>query len=182
MKTRAAVLTDPNRGLEIMEIELADPGPGQVRVRWAASGLCHSDLHAMKGDLEVRTPMIMGHEGSGVVEEVGDGVFHLARGDHVVCSFLPACGRCRWCATGHSNLCNDGAGLLEGSQLDGGFVAKLADGTGVGQMCMLGTFAALRRRDRSRAAQARMGQAVRRHPHLRQLRRGAAGGHRDHLG
>ncbi|MBV6754881.1 NDMA-dependent alcohol dehydrogenase [Rhodococcus opacus] len=140
MKSKAAVLLEPGKPLEILEVELVPPGPGEVLVRWTASGLCHSDLHVIGGHLPARLPMIMGHEGAGVVEEVGAGVFSVAPGDHVVCSFLPSCGRCRWCASGHSNLCNDGANLLEGCLPNGRFTTALADGTAVGRMCMLGTF------------------------------------------
>ncbi|WP_410874602.1 NDMA-dependent alcohol dehydrogenase [Nocardia sp. A7] len=141
MKTKAAVLRELGQGVEILELELHPPGAGEVLVKWAAAGLCHSDLHAMDGGLPTRLPIILGHEGAGVIEQVGEGVLHLVPGDHVVASFLPACGRCRWCASGHSNLCNDGANLMVGSQPNGEFRATMADGTPVGQICMLGTFA-----------------------------------------
>ena len=102
MKTRAAVMTETKRDWEVVELELDDPGPGEVMVRWVASGLCHSDDHVRTGDLPSRLPMVGGHEGAGIVEKVGPGVTQLAEGDHIVTSFLPTCGHCRWCATGHS--------------------------------------------------------------------------------
>src|ERR1039458_1231276 len=78
-------------------------------VRLAASGMCHSDEHAVTGDLAFSLPIIGGHEGAGTVEEVGPGVSGLAPGDHVVFGFIPACGKCPSSATGHSNLCDVGA-------------------------------------------------------------------------
>ena len=138
MKTRAAVLTGTERDWEIMELEVDDPGPGEVLVRWVASGLCHSDDHARTGDLPVRFPLVGGHEGAGVVEKVGPGVMRLAAGDHIVTSFLPVCGHCRWCATGHSAMCDVGAVITEGCLPDGTFRFH-ANGDDVAQMCMLGS-------------------------------------------
>jgi S-(hydroxymethyl)glutathione dehydrogenase/alcohol dehydrogenase len=83
--------------------------------------------------------MIGGHEGAGIVEQVGEGVLDIAPGDHVVCSFLPTCGRCRWCSTGHQNLCDSGANLLAGSMMDGTFRFHSGE-QDLGAMCMLGTF------------------------------------------
>src|SRR5439155_18286473 len=80
-----------------------------------------------------------GHEGAGIVEEVGPGVYDIKPGDHIVCSFQPTCGRCRWCATGHQNLCDLGAMLLEGCLPDGTY-RRHADGHDIAGMCMLGTF------------------------------------------
>lgn len=87
-----------------------------------ASGLCHSDEHMRHGDVRPRFPIIGGHEGAGYVEEVGPGVTRVTPGDPVVSSFIPACGRCRWCATGHSNLCDLGASIQEGCLPGGRFV------------------------------------------------------------
>jgi len=138
VKTRAAVLTGTERDWEIMELELDDPGPGEVLVRWVASGLCHSDDHARTGDLPVRFPLVGGHEGAGVIEQVGPGVTRFAEGDHIVTSFLPACGHCRWCATGHSAMCDVGAVITEGCLPDGTFRFH-NNGEDVAQMCMLGS-------------------------------------------
>ncbi len=87
-----------------------------------ASGLCHSDEHMRHGDVRPGFPIIGGHEGAGSVEEVEPGVTRVTPGDPVVSSFIPACGRCRWCATGHSNLCDLGASIQEGCLPGGRFV------------------------------------------------------------
>ena len=121
MKTRAAVLTAPHAPFEIMELDIDEPGPGEVMLKITAAGLCHSDLHMLEGDLDVRYPMVGGHEAAGVVEKVGQGVTKVAVGDHVVCSFIPSCGTCRYCSTGRQNLCDAGMTILEGCMPDGTF-------------------------------------------------------------
>jgi S-(hydroxymethyl)glutathione dehydrogenase/alcohol dehydrogenase len=140
MRTRAAVLREAGKAWEITELELDDPGPGEVLIRFAAAGMCHSDEHVRTGDSVVRLPMVGGHEGAGVVEAVGELVTRVRVGDHVVCSFIPACGTCRYCATGRQNLCDFGAQMLTGQMKGGGF--RFHDGPEVdlGGMCMLGTF------------------------------------------
>jgi len=140
MKVKAAVLYDVKAPFEITELDLDGPGPGEVLIRYVAAGLCHSDLHLTDGDLVPRFPIVGGHEGAGVIEEIGPGVTKVAPGDHVVCSFIPNCGHCRYCSTGHQSLCDLGATILYGSFPDGSFRFH-ADGTDYGQMCMLGTFA-----------------------------------------
>jgi NDMA-dependent alcohol dehydrogenase len=140
MKTRAAVLEEGSTCFKIMELEVPPPGPGEVHVKFVASGLCHSDLHLLDGDIVPRFPIVAGHEGAGIVEEVGPGVTKVKVGDHVVCSFIPACGNCRWCATGHSNLCNNGAYLVNGTSFDGTFRYHGVDGREYGSFSMLGTF------------------------------------------
>ena len=140
MKTKAAVLRDVGKDWEITELELDPPKAGEVLVRFAASGMCHSDDHLRTGDIPVRYPLVGGHEGAGVVEETGADVTRLRPGDHVVCSFLPACGHCRFCARGMSNLCDLGALLFDNCLPDRTFRFH-ADGEDFGQMCMLGTFA-----------------------------------------
>jgi S-(hydroxymethyl)glutathione dehydrogenase/alcohol dehydrogenase len=140
MKVKAAVLHDVKSPFEITELDLDGPGAGEVLIRYVAAGLCHSDLHLTEGDLTPRFPCVGGHEGAGVIEEVGPGVTKVKPGDHVVCSFIPNCGECRYCATGHQSLCDMGATILEGSFPDGSFRFH-AGGTDYGQMCMLGTFA-----------------------------------------
>ena len=107
---------------------------------WEATGLCHSDHHVRTGDLPgVPLPVVGGHEGAGIVEEVGSGVRGLEVGDHVVASFLPACGRCRWCATGQQNLCDLGAMILVGLQTDGTY-RRRARGQDVGTVAGVGSF------------------------------------------
>jgi NDMA-dependent alcohol dehydrogenase len=140
VKTRAAVLHDVHKPFEIMELDLDGPREGEVLIRYVAAGLCHSDLHLIDGDLVPRYPIIGGHEGSGVVEDVGPGVTKVKPGDHVVCSFIPNCGHCRYCSTGRQNLCDMGMTILNGSMPDGSFRFH-SGGTDYGTMCMLGTFA-----------------------------------------
>ena len=145
MKTRAAILRERNTPWSVEEIELDPPKAGEVLVKMVASGLCHSDEHVLTGDLagaSPEPPMIGGHEGSGVVLEVGEGVREVEPGDHVVFGFIPACGKCEWCARGRSNLCNDAAGLGVGAQIsDGTFRHHSHDGHDLALMCLLGTFA-----------------------------------------
>lgn len=140
MKTKAAVLLGPGEPFTIMELELDPPGPGEVLIKYTSAGLCHSDLHLTDGDLPPRYPIVGGHEGSGVIQEVGPGVTKVKPGDHVVCSFIPNCGTCRYCSTGRQNLCDMGATILEGSMPDGTFRFHGPNGEEFGAMCMLGTF------------------------------------------
>jgi Zn-dependent alcohol dehydrogenase len=122
-------------------VELDEPREHEVLVRMGAAGLCHSDDHFATGDIPVgHLPFCGGHEGAGVIEAVGPGVRGLAVGDHVVTSFIPSCGRCRWCASGQQNLCDNGALMLEGCQLDGSFRMHL-DGHDVGRAGLVSTFA-----------------------------------------
>jgi S-(hydroxymethyl)glutathione dehydrogenase/alcohol dehydrogenase len=138
MRTTAAVLWEVGGKWEVGEIDLDPPGPGEVMVELAASGLCHSDEHLVTGDLPVALPMVGGHEGAGRVVEVGPGVTEVAVGDPVVLAFLPSCGRCSWCVRGFTNLCDDGAGATLGPQLDGTyrFHSDRTGGEDVGQMCL----------------------------------------------
>jgi NDMA-dependent alcohol dehydrogenase len=124
MKVKAAVLQDVKTPFEITELDLDGPGAGEVLIRYVAAGLCHSDLHLTDGDLPPRFPIVT----------------KVKVGDHVVCSFIPNCGVCRYCATGHQSLCDMGATILVGSFPDGSFRFH-SGGTDYGQMCMLGTFA-----------------------------------------
>jgi alcohol dehydrogenase (nicotinoprotein) len=139
VKTRAAVMWEAGKDWDVIELELDPPKENEVLVKFAASGMCHSDDHLRTGDLPSRYPIVGGNEGAGIVEEVSPGVYDIKPGDHIVCSFLPTCGRCRWCATGHQNLCDLGAMLLDGCLPDGTY-RRHADGHDIGGMCMLGTF------------------------------------------
>jgi S-(hydroxymethyl)glutathione dehydrogenase/alcohol dehydrogenase len=143
MLTKAAVLREIGGDWRIDEIELGDPVEGEVQVRLAASGLCHSDEHVRTGASPVPfTPVLGGHEGAGVVTKVGPGVRNIAEGDHVVLAFVPACGTCRACSAGLQNLCDEGAGLMTGRAIaDGSFRATTRTGEPAMQMCLLGTFA-----------------------------------------
>ncbi|HEV7653243.1 MAG TPA: NDMA-dependent alcohol dehydrogenase [Mycobacteriales bacterium] len=139
MKTKAAVIVEPGKPFEIEELDLDGPRSGEVLVRYTHAGLCHSDLHVMNGDFPARLPMVGGHEGAGIVEDVGPGVTRVAPGDHVVCSFIPNCGHCRWCATGQQAICDWGATILEGYLPGPRFPLTGARGD-YGAMCTIGTF------------------------------------------
>lgn len=139
MKTKAAVLWGLHQKWEVEELDLDGPREHEVLVKLTASGLCHSDDHLVTGDMPMNLPVVGGHEGAGVVAEVGPGVTEVEVGDHVVLSFIPACGRCRACARGMSNLCDYGAAIMAGPQLDGTFRFH-GRGQDIGQMCVLGTF------------------------------------------
>jgi S-(hydroxymethyl)glutathione dehydrogenase/alcohol dehydrogenase len=140
MTTRAAICREPRRPWEITELRLDEPRANEVRIKFYAAGLCHSDDHIQKGDAQMRMPVVGGHEGAGVVDAVGDGVTRVAVGDHVVCSFIPACGRCRYCSTGQQNLCNEGKNAATGMFPDGTFRFHDDDGNDLGGLCVLGTF------------------------------------------
>ena len=144
VNTRGAIMRSAPGQWEVVDLVVDDPQAGELQVKLAASGLCHSDDHIATGDMPVgHYPICGGHEGAGIVTGVGPNTRGFAEGDHVVFSFLPACGRCRWCANGQSYLCDSGATLLMGSRFDDpeSFRLQTADGTPVGQMCGLGTFA-----------------------------------------
>ena len=117
---RAAVLYEAGQPLRVEEVELASPQSREVRVRVLAAGVCHSDYHYMKGDLSTQLPAVLGHEGAGVVEEVGADVTTVAAGDHVVLLWRSGCGHCPYCAIGRPALCQQGAILRStGRLLDG---------------------------------------------------------------
>jgi Zn-dependent alcohol dehydrogenase len=128
MKTRAAVLRqagldrpyDRTRPLEVVELELDEPGPGEVRVRVGAAGLCHSDLSTIDGNRPRPLPMAIGHEIAGEVVALGDGVRSLSIGDSVVATFVPSCGSCIPCRTGRPALCEPGAAANAAGELLGG--------------------------------------------------------------
>ena len=144
VNTRGAIVRSAPGKFEVVDLIADDPRPGELQVELAASGMCHSDDHLATGDIPMgHYPMCGGHEGAGVVTAVGPNTKGFTEGDHVVFSFLPACGRCRWCASGLSYLCDLGAGLLVGARFDDpeSFRFHTTDGTPVGQMCGLGTFA-----------------------------------------
>jgi alcohol dehydrogenase len=144
MKVRSTILRQmglprpyaQSRPLRIETVDLAPPGPGEVLVRIAAAGVCHSDLSGINGDRPRPLPIALGHEASGVVEEVGAGVDDLARGDHVVMSFSPVCGTCGFCAEGRPALCEKGAAANgAGTLLSGARRFSCDDGTSVNHHC-----------------------------------------------
>jgi S-(hydroxymethyl)glutathione dehydrogenase/alcohol dehydrogenase len=106
MKVRAAICWEPGRPLEVDEVDLEGPRAGECLVRLVATGVCHTDAYTMSGrDPEGRFPVVLGHEGAGVVEEVGVGVSSLRAGDHVIALYIPECRECEFCLSGKTNLC-----------------------------------------------------------------------------
>ena len=141
MRIKAAVLHKVGEPLSIEEVNLDPPRAGEVLVKMVATGICHSDLHVITGDRPQEVfPVILGHEGAGIVEQVGPGVTKVAPGDHAVLTFLPACGTCHWCRTGQSNMCDLGALVTRGKMLDGTMRHHLADGTPVANFLFNSTF------------------------------------------
>ncbi|MGC8509245.1 MAG: NDMA-dependent alcohol dehydrogenase [Acidimicrobiales bacterium] len=153
MRVRAAVVSELNGPWRTEEIEIDEPHAGEVTVKMAFAGLCHSDEHLRTGDIaqdpailellsgrDTMFPIIGGHEGSGIVEAVGEGVTTFAPGDHVAVSFVPSCGRCEFCASGRQYLCDLGATTLAGPMIaDGTWRHHLGD-VDLNRMAQLGTF------------------------------------------
>src|SRR5258708_33119550 len=121
MRTKAAVLYEAGQPAVIEEITLDSPQQGEVLVRMEASGVCHSDLHVRDGSLPEPMPIVLGHEGCGIVTEVGPGVTGLRPGDRVVLTLVPACGSCYFCRRGEPHMC-----AVSGEMAAGGV---LRDGT-----------------------------------------------------
>lgn len=129
MDIQAAVLRSTNSALSVETLNLEQPHAGEVLIEMKASGVCHSDWHVVTGDSVVDLPVVLGHEGSGVIVELGPGVDGLAVGDHVALSWIPFCGSCRACQHGHTNLCQEFLPpLWAGTMLDG--TRRLRDSTG----------------------------------------------------
>ncbi|GGJ02213.1 Zn-dependent alcohol dehydrogenase [Streptomyces brasiliensis] len=146
MAVRAVVLPAVGAPLKITEVDLPDPGPGQVRVRLAAAGVCHSDLSLSDGTMRVPVPAVLGHEGAGTVVAVGEGVTHVAPGSPVVLNWAPSCGSCHVCTLGEVWLCADAltgaadvyARTVDGTDLHPGLnVAAFAEETVVAASCVL---------------------------------------------
>src|SRR3954454_8035767 len=139
MKVRAAVLNRmgaptpyaESKPLSIAEVDLDPPGPGEVLVKIAAAGLCHSDLSVIDGNRPRPMPMVLGHEAAGIVEELGPGVEDLSRGEHVVLVFVPSCGHCAPCAEGRPALCEPGAAANNAGTLLSGARRIRCDGVAV---------------------------------------------------
>lgn len=142
MQTRAAILWKQQEPLSIEEVELAPPGPGEVLVEVKAAGVCHSDLHPACGDWPTRTPLVLGHEGSGIVRETGPGVTRVAVGDHVVFCWAPACGKCPSCLAGRPVLCDRLDRTTYRNRLPSGETRLRARGQAVGSFLSTGCFAA----------------------------------------
>ncbi|MGW4477951.1 NDMA-dependent alcohol dehydrogenase [Rhodococcus triatomae] len=141
MKTKGALIWEFNQPWSIEEIEIGDPRKDEVKVQMEASGMCHSDHHLVTGGIPMAGfPVLGGHEGAGIVTEVGPGVEDIEVGDHVVMSFIPSCGKCPSCQAGLRNLCDLGAHLLGGASVSDGSFRIQAKGQNVFPMTLLGTF------------------------------------------
>ncbi len=142
MRTKGALLWEFNKPWQVEEIDIGDPRRDEVAIRMETAGMCHSDHHLVTGGIPMMGfPVLGGHEGAGIVTEVGPGVEDLAPGDHVVLSFIPSCGKCPSCQAGMRNLCDLGAGLLGGASVSDGSFRVQARGQDVFPMSLLGTFA-----------------------------------------
>jgi S-(hydroxymethyl)glutathione dehydrogenase / alcohol dehydrogenase len=141
MKTKGALIWDFNKPWSVEEIEIGEPRKGEVKVQLEAAGLCHSEHHVVTGDIPMAAfPMLGGHEGAGIVVEVGEGVDDLEVGDHVAASFIPSCGKCPSCQAGERNLCDLGMGLMAGTAVSDGTFRIQANGQNVYPYALLGTF------------------------------------------
>src|SRR5262249_4717808 len=105
MEATAAILYEVNKPLVVEDVEVLEPGPREVLVRFVANGVCHSDLHVMTGDYPHPLPVVLGHEAAGIVDKVGADVDSVQPGDHVCSSYIPSCGRCSYCINGTPTLC-----------------------------------------------------------------------------
>jgi len=152
MKCRAAVLHGLGQEWQIEELTIDPPRANELIVQWKVAGMCHSDEHLVTGDMVPPAemleagglppffPIIGGHEGAGIVVEVGPGVTSVKPGDHVSASFIPSCGRCRYCSTGRQNLCDSGAGAILDGMITDGTPRHFVNGGPVKMMAKLGTF------------------------------------------
>lgn len=141
MKTKGALVWNIGEPWSVEEIDIGEPRKGEVKVQLEAAGLCHSDHHIVAGDIPVAAfPVLGGHEGAGIVVEIGEGVEDLAVGDHVAASFIPSCGKCLSCQEGERNLCDLGMGLMSGIAVSDGTFRIHARGQDVYPYALLGTF------------------------------------------
>ncbi len=153
MKSSGAVLWDIGEKWSVEEIEILPPAAGEVLIEWKAAGLCHSEEHFVTGDFVLPAalreeagqpspfPMLGGHEGAGIVLEVGAGVSEVSPGDLVASSFMPSCGRCRYCTRGQQSLCRQGAQLMLPGQMVDGVVRHFCRGEPLNLYSKCGTFA-----------------------------------------
>ncbi|MGI8511965.1 MAG: zinc-binding dehydrogenase [Solirubrobacteraceae bacterium] len=139
--TTAAFFETPDRPLALEDLEVAGPRAGEVKVRLKASGVCHSDYHVVLGEWAAPTPIVLGHEGAGVVEAVGDGVHSVGVGDHVILSWTPYCRSCRYCLIGRPNLCEVAAETAYNSVSFDGTTRLSRNGTPVHSYLTVGSFA-----------------------------------------
>jgi NDMA-dependent alcohol dehydrogenase len=137
---KAAICTAVDAPLEIVDLDLAEPKAGEVRIQLGASGVCHSDLSVTNGTLPIGLPAVLGHEGAGTITQVGEGVDHLKVGDHIVVSWVPQCGQCFFCRRDQGELCEVGSvASMSGGMLD--MTSRFSrDGQPVSVMAASGTF------------------------------------------
>lgn len=138
---KAAILEGPASGLVVEHIDLQEAQAGEVLVRLAASGVCHSDLHVIHGAQSTPLPVVLGHEGAGVVEAVGSGVTRVKVGDHVVLSWTPYCGQCPYCLSGHPNLCEVVYATMSNGTLFDGTSRLSRDGKPIYHYSFISSFA-----------------------------------------
>ncbi|HET7522439.1 MAG TPA: Zn-dependent alcohol dehydrogenase [Bacillales bacterium] len=137
---KAAVLHNYGEELRIEDVDLEEPHQGEVRVKMKAAGICHSDLHVVNAHLPLPVPIILGHEGAGIVDAVGEGVTHVQVGDRVVLNWVPSCGKCHYCKIGRPDMCDEAAKISAmGTMLDG-TTRFSCDGKPVHQFPLTGTF------------------------------------------
>jgi Zn-dependent alcohol dehydrogenase len=141
VKIRAAVLPETGAALELAELDLANPGPGEVLVRLHASGVCHSDQNAIDGTAATPCPAVLGHEGAGVVEAIGPEVTRVAPGDHVALSWAPSCGTCGECLRGLPQLCSTAWPAMATGGLMDGTTRLSRDGEPVHHYSFISSFA-----------------------------------------
>lgn len=140
MKARGAVLFEPGKPLQICDVDVAPPRAGEALVRMAAAGVCHTDLHVMQGNFGAPLPAVLGHEGAGVVAEVGAGVTSLRAGDNVVPLWRLSCGTCEYCRRGTPALCPEGARVRNTGRLPDGTSRLSVDGREVKHYAGVSTF------------------------------------------
>ena len=138
MKTRAAVMYEHNQPVVVEELELDEPKANEVLVRTAASGVCHSDLSVVTGAIYYDAAVALGHEGAGIIEQVGADVIGFHPGDHVILSFVSYCGSCRMCQMEKVCLC-ESYDVPRGFQLDGTYRLHNGSGNGILQMARIAT-------------------------------------------
>lgn len=140
----AAVLYESRKPMRIEQVEVLPPGPGEVTVRMKAAGVCHSDYHVMSGDLAMPMPIILGHEGAGIIEAVGEGVKTIAVGDHVILMWRGPCGRCEYCGSGRPALCDMGTAMrFNGTMPDGTLRFRNHTGDGIRHYAGVSAFSSL---------------------------------------
>ena len=140
----AAVLYEPGKPMRLEQVQVMPPQRGEVTVRMKAAGVCHSDYHVMCGDLSMPMPIILGHEGAGVIEAVGEGVTDLQIGDHVILMWRGPCGRCEYCANGRPALCDMGTAMrFKGTMPDGTLRFRNGAGEGIRHYAGVSAFSSL---------------------------------------